>query len=226
MPAVLRRLIAVVLFVVTVLCVDRFARIPAVMFLMGTEHRLVAASSPDVFWLSLWYTVPLMGFLLAHEGGHLLAARACRVPTKGPFFLPMPTWAIAITHLPIPAIGTLGAFIRISPTNPLDRWHIAVMGPIMGLVWALACVLVGSALSGHGQGYGVYVPHALRPLTDGAIWHPTLLAGYAGVVITGLNLLPIPGLDGWHLVRTFPALGLELRWATVLVWITGCLCLI
>lgn len=214
------------LVVATLYCVDRFARVAAVMFVLGDGNRLIRADSPEAFTLSLFYTVPLILFFAIHESGHLLTAWACGVRTSGPYFLPMPTWGAAALHLPIPAIGTLGAFVRLGGASPEDRWRIAVMGPVLGLAWALMCVCVGSALSGGGPGYGVYVPHLLRVFTEGAVWHPLLLAGYAGVIVTGLNLVPFPGLDGWHLLTTFEHLSWWRRAGSICAWGVGLACLV
>src|SRR5688572_31472463 len=50
----------------------------------------------------VWYSIPVLAILAAHEFGHYLACRYYRVDASVPYFLPMP-WVIS---------GTLGAFIR------------------------------------------------------------------------------------------------------------------
>lgn len=222
-----QRLLAFALVVASLACIDTFARVTAVAFIYARDGQLVRADSPEAFFLSFWYTVPLVTFLALHEGGHLVMARHCGVQHAGPYFIPLPIWLIAASQLPIPAIGTLGAYSRIGDATPEDRWRIALAGPLVGIGFAFACVCIGSALSEHGAGYTVYVPHVLRLFTDGAVWHPMLLAGYVGVLITGINLFPLsPGFDGWHLLRTFDDLDRGRKAWTVAAWGLGCLCLV
>jgi membrane-associated protease RseP (regulator of RpoE activity) len=128
-----------------------------------------------------------------------------------PFFIPAP---------PIPplAIGTFGALIRIrSPM--IDRrslFDVGIAGPLAGLVVALPTIVIGLLLSrplpvGPGSEPGIRLGSpllfsALQWLTVGpdlpgqdVLLHPVAFAGWFGLFVTGLNLLPIGQLDGGHM---------------------------
>lgn len=151
------------------------------------------------------YSGCVLSILTAHEFGHYFAAKYHRVPTTLPYFMPMP----------LPPLGTLGAVIRMSPFIPDRRalFDIAAAGPIAGLVVALPICLVGIALSERVALDGLNAMilgdtllfRALEWLVFGAragnvdlMLHPAAFAGWVGLFVTALNLLPISQLDGGH----------------------------
>lgn len=152
------------------------------------------------------FAVPLLGILLCHEFGHYIAARLHKVDASLPYFLPLPV---------LSPFGTLGAVIamrgRIRSRNAL--LDIGASGPLAGLVVAIPVLALGLFLSpvkplGHGpyeqEGQSLlYV--ALKRIIVGEIpdgfdvyLHPTAFAGWAGLLVTMLNLLPWGQLDGGH----------------------------
>lgn len=152
------------------------------------------------------YCLALMTILGCHEAGHFFQARRYRVPASFPFFIPIPA----------PPIGTLGAVIGMSP-RIMDRralFDIGITGPLAGLVPTLICCVVGVQLS-H---LAALAPNAIRygdplllkllyrwqfgPLPDGydVIINPLLWAGWVGLLVTALNLMPIGQLDGGHVL--------------------------
>ena len=163
------------------------------------------------------FAVPLLGILLVHESGHYFAARRYEIDTTPPFFLPIPPT--------LSPIGSLGAFIRLrSPL--LDRRQlldVGAAGPIAGFVVAIAVLFWGYhtsvpldiAPTGHaatwvsfaGQSIGLgdsLLTHWFREraFPGAASVHLSLpaFAGWVGVFITGLNLLPLSQLDGGHVL--------------------------
>jgi len=86
----------------------------------------------------LSYSTAILAILLAHEMGHYLQARAWRVDSTLPFFLPMPT-----------SFGTLGAVIRLrSPIPSRDAvLDIGAGGPIAGALVAVPLYAWGLAHS-------------------------------------------------------------------------------
>lgn len=163
----------------------------------------------------LAFTVALLGILLAHELGHYVAARREGVAVSYPFFIPMPIFLL----------GTMGAFITIKEPVPNRRalLAIAAAGPLAGLVVAVPVLILGLFLSevrnieqvrallpgvsffteGNSLLYaGLKVLVFGRFLPSGGddvYMHPVALAGWAGLLVTGLNLLPAGQLDGGHI---------------------------
>jgi len=165
------------------------------------------------FWQSIergcLYSLPLMTILFCHEMGHFLQAVRYRVPASFPYFIP----------LPLPPLGTMGAVI-LQGRGVADRkkmFDIAVSGPIAGLVVTLPVLYFGIQSSGYAfpQSSDVFVfgqPVLVRwlieaihgPAPAGMIfaWNGIATAGWVGVFITAMNLLPVGQLDGGHIMYT------------------------
>lgn len=160
------------------------------------------------------FSLPLIGILLAHELGHFFAARRYLLDTSPPYFIPVPIFPWFI--------GTMGAFIRLR-TILSDRRQlldVGIAGPIAGFVVALPVMWLGLVLSSPlppeqaASSLVVYlgipiqlgdslVTLGLRELTglggEALKLHPTAFAGWFGIFVTMLNLLPIAQLDGGHI---------------------------
>jgi membrane-associated protease RseP (regulator of RpoE activity) len=165
----------------------------------------------------LSFSVPLMAILLAHEMGHFLTSRRNGVDTSLPYFIPAPFPSYMI-------IGTFGAFIRIREMPPSRRsmFDIGAAGPWAGVIVALPCVILGlklsqvtalSTQSGVSLGLGNSLLFwglarwvlGVNPNLVNVTMHPIAFAGWIGLFVTTLNLLPIGQLDGGHVVYTlFP----------------------
>jgi membrane-associated protease RseP (regulator of RpoE activity) len=175
--------------------------------------------------LSGWvYAVPLMSILTCHELGHYIAARIHGVPASLPYFLPLPE---------VSPFGTLGAVIampdRIRSRNAL--LDIGAAGPLAGMVVALPVLALGLWLSPvEAQSTGYYVQEGqsllywlLKYLVKGYIpsghdvmLHPTATAGWVGLFVTMINLLPW-GQHGGHIA--FALLGpVQNRVARLVRW--------
>jgi len=152
------------------------------------------------WWRGLLYMVAVMAVLAAHEAGHFIAARLHRIPATLPFFIPIP---ILLT-------GTLGAVIGMEGSRATRRqlFDIALAGPIAGLVVALPCLAWG-ILTASAGGVGPFamplvgqsLVAVLRPDLAGAASiapNPAFMAGWVGMLVTGLNMIPISQLDGGH----------------------------
>ncbi|MFM8281926.1 MAG: site-2 protease family protein [Planctomycetaceae bacterium] len=151
----------------------------------------------------LAYMAAVMAVLTAHEAGHFIAARLHGIPATLPFFLPMP---VLLT-------GTLGAVIGMEGSRADRRqlFDIALAGPIAGLVVAVPLLAAGMA-AGTADASN---PFALAPLAGwiqglvrpdlpaGTTVAPNALfmAGWMGLLVTGLNMLPVSQLDGGHVCR-------------------------
>jgi membrane-associated protease RseP (regulator of RpoE activity) len=168
---------------------------------------LFALTVVSMFVTKGWqFAVTLLAILLAHEFGHYFAARHHRVPASLPYFIPVPF---------IGLFGTLGAVIampdRIRSRNAL--LDIGASGPIAGMVVALPVLFWGVAHSPVQPHAGEYLQEgqsllyvAVKWLVHGSIpaghdvWlHPVAEAGWAGLFLTMLNLIPFGQLDGGHI---------------------------
>ena len=152
------------------------------------------------------FAAALMVILLSHEMGHYLQARRYGVPATLPFFIP----------LPLPPFGTMGAVIRMNQLGADRRvlFDIGVTGPLAGLALAVPLTLWGLAHSmvipldspevGLELGDSLLMQAMVRlvvglvPEGHDVLLHPVAFAGWAGLFVTALNLLPIGQLDGGH----------------------------
>jgi len=157
--------------------------------------------------LGAWtYTVPLMAILLTHEFGHYFAARIHRVPASLPYFIPLPL---------LNPFGTLGAVIgmkgRIKSRNAL--LDIGAAGPLAGLVVAIPVLIYGlkhspiqliekgGSLEGQCLLYIAIKRVVLGPIPEGhdVFLNGPAFAGWVGLFVTMLNLVPVAQLDGGHI---------------------------
>jgi membrane-associated protease RseP (regulator of RpoE activity) len=161
------------------------------------------------YLLSGWtFAVPLLAILLTHEFGHYFAARYHRVPASLPYFIPLPF---------IGPFGTLGAVIGMSGRirSRAALLDIGAAGPLAGLVVALPVLWWGVSISpvtelpkgviytqeGQSLIYWLFkrIIHGPIPAGSDVLLHPTALAGWAGLLVTMLNLIPFGQLDGGHI---------------------------
>ncbi len=179
------------------------------------------APTTSEFWRAwsagLVFSLPLMTILLCHELGHYVAARRYLLDVSPPYFIPLPM---------VPSfIGTMGAFIRLR-TLLSDRrqlFDVGLAGPIAGFLIAVPVLAAGMSLShplpfehdvrglvlffGNepatmlGDSLVTWLLRRLMLGTTVAIHvHPLAFAGWVGMFVTMLNLLPISQLDGGHVL--------------------------
>jgi membrane-associated protease RseP (regulator of RpoE activity) len=154
------------------------------------------------------YTASLLGILLAHEFGHYIAARIHRVDASLPFFIPLPI---------LSPFGTMGAVIRMRSVIPTRRalLDIGASGPLAGLALAVPLYAWGVAHSevrvlDGSEGGGIELGSSLLlrlldhtfgpPIPEGmdVFLSPVAYAGWAGMFVTMINLLPASQLDAGH----------------------------
>ena len=87
----------------------------------------------------LEYGCLILLFLSAHEFGHYFAARAHKVETTLPYFLPFPAF------LGIAPFGTFGAVIKVKSGLDSRRalFDIGAAGPISGFVVCIVMLVIG-----------------------------------------------------------------------------------
>jgi membrane-associated protease RseP (regulator of RpoE activity) len=164
--------------------------------------------TPELLYKGIPFSFTLLLILGAHEMGHYLVSRKHQLDVTLPYFIPAP---------PIPfIIGTFGAFIRIrSPIQDKRALlDVGCAGPLTGVLVAIPVILVGLGLSkvvvSGGAEAGLVLGEpllfkflswlVLGPLTpeENVILHPVAFAGWIGLLVTALNLIPVGQLDGGH----------------------------
>jgi len=175
----------------------------------SAEHPLLELARNLSMGLS--FSIPLMAILLCHEMGHYLTARRNRVSASLPYFIPAPYPSLFI-------IGTFGAFIRIKsrPASRRQIFDIGAAGPWAGAMVAVPLVIIGLKLSDIApldkSGGGLELGNSLLflglarwvlgvdPNSVSVNLHPIAFAGWLGLFVTALNLLPVGQLDGGHVI--------------------------
>jgi membrane-associated protease RseP (regulator of RpoE activity) len=159
-------------------------------------------------WRGYPYALSILLILGAHELGHYFAARRRKIAVTLPYFLPFP----------MGLFGTFGAFIQMRQPirNRKMLLEIGAAGPLAGLVFAIPILLIGLATSRTGpptvgglmEGnsllyalskvlvFGQFLPNGVEDVyVNQLAW-----AGWTGLFVTGLNLIPIGQLDGGHVL--------------------------
>ena len=165
----------------------------------------------------LQFSLGLMLILVAHELGHYVMTLKYGVPSTPPLFIPFPLYS---------PFGTMGAVIMMQ-SGSADRkqiFDIGLAGPLAGLVVAIPIIA-----------FGIMHPNPIAFAPEGAMrmgqpliiqWMaaiitpenasqyrmiannqatPLLMAGWVGLLVTGINMMPLGQLDGGHV--TFGLLG-------------------
>jgi membrane-associated protease RseP (regulator of RpoE activity) len=174
------------------------------------EHR-VPWSSLDALLAGAPFALAILSILGAHELGHYLVARYYKMDVTLPYFIPF---------LPFPlGIGTMGAVIRMkSPmVSRKTLFDVGLAGPIAGLIVAIPVLAIGLLQSQLVPEYVARMGMTLslgKPILFKAISHlvlgtlpdhvtvdlsPIAFAGWIGLFVTAMNLLPVGQLDGGHI---------------------------
>lgn len=164
--------------------------------------------SGDIFGASM-FTVAIMAILGSHEMGHKLMADKHGIRATYPYFIPG-----------FPPIGTFGAVIQQKslPPNRDALFDIGFAGPITGFVVSMIITVIGVQQSGlilesEVPPTATFIPIPLLfqfiivlfpPAGIGEViqLHPVAFAGWVGMVITMLNLVPVGMFDGGHVARS------------------------
>jgi Peptidase family M50 len=173
----------------------------------------------DFLWGGIYFAAPLLAILGLHELAHFVVARHHHVEASLPYFLAVPP--------PYLIFGTFGAFISLREPIPSRKvlFDIGAAGPLAGFAVTIPVTIAGMFLSIHSpvlsptncgptilgvnygdlliglpviwQGLAAFVPNASAIIS----LHPLALAGWVGLLVTSINLLPAGQLDGGHVFR-------------------------
>lgn len=184
----------------------------AIFLLQGPDFpspRLlaIAARHREIWLIGFRFSIPLLLILGVHEFGHVIACRRHGLPATLPYFIPAPF-----------GIGTFGAVIRILAPIRSRRvaFDVGASGPLAGFLVAIPVLIfgIGSSTPTRSLPSGPYLDYA-EPLVFKLLEHwrfpqtahgadlqlsPAGFAGWFGLLVTALNLLPLAQLDGGHVL--------------------------
>jgi len=166
--------------------------------------------SLSVFLTGIPFSVSILSILGIHEFAHYFSARYWGISVTLPYFIPAPV-------LPL---GTFGAVIKMKSSIPNRKALVDVgaSGPIAGFIAAVIACLIGLHFSEvrpmeqFQDGLGYILGESLFfkllsfivlpdvPDDYVVLLHPIAFAGWIGLFVTALNLLPIGQLDGGHVL--------------------------
>lgn len=182
---------------------------------MATWPR-VAATIADNWRQGLTYMGAVLAILLTHEMGHFIMTIRRKIPASYPLCIPVP----------FNAIGTMGAVIGMEGVraNRREIFDIGIAGPLAGLVVAAPILWIGVGkldLNTEPRAGEIQLnsPMLVRWMIEQrhddtlqqvgpsrAEWigisqvNAFFMAGWVGMLVTGLNMLPISQLDGGHTI--------------------------
>ena len=200
-----------------ILKIPKIPRVHWILFLLTVFTTLLAGAimegaqildNPLDLIKGVPFSFTLMFILGTHEFGHYYYAQKHKVDASLPFFIPAPPFLFLI--------GTFGAFIKIkSPIYRKDALlQIGAAGPIAGFIIAVPALILGLFLSDIVEKSDIqgalilgdsilmkiltWVTHPDLMESQDIMLHPIAFAGWIGLLVTMLNLLPIGQLDGGH----------------------------
>jgi membrane-associated protease RseP (regulator of RpoE activity) len=186
-----------------------------ILFLLTVVTTLLAGAlmnqvnpfaHPHLIFRGASFAIPLLLILTFHEFGHYIESRRAGIKVSLPYFIPGPT-----------LFGTFGAVIKSkSPFKTRrDLLDVGAAGPIAGFFVAVVVIIIGlsnSQIAQETSGQGFILGDSLifkflswvvlKDIPEGhtVLLSPTAFAGWAGILVTMLNLLPIGQLDGGHIM--------------------------
>ena len=178
------------------------ATIFTTMFVGARMFGVDLANNPSQFTQGLPFTLAIMTVLGSHEMGHYIAARMHGMHTSLPYFIPFPT-----------IIGTMGAIIKHRGPIPSRKalFDVGVAGPLIGLAASIFVTIIGLNLPAVAPSQDMMMMELQNPPlfemlvnlvgSVGEFIHPVAFAGWVGMLVTLLNLLPSGQLDGGHVLR-------------------------
>ena len=198
----------------------KFPSLHLVLFILTFLSMLVAGAlfqkgvdifnEPGKILEGLPFALTLMVILLSHELSHYFTSKKHHTKATLPYFIPAPS-----------LIGTFGAFIKmkspiitrkalidIGASGPIAGFILSVIAAIVGLHYS-SVVSVAETSGGLRLGDSILFSLLTRvvigtpPDSYDILLHPVAFAGWIGLFVTSLNLIPIGQLDGGHIAYAF-----------------------
>lgn len=160
------------------------------------------------------FALPLLFVLGVHAWAHRAAARRAGVRASLPYLVP----------LPMTFLGAGGVLVGLRDPLPTRRAlvHAGAWGPLAGFLAATLVLAAGLSLSSAealpdetgtlrvGRSILLAALGSALGLPSEASLHPMAVAGWVGLLLTSLSLLPLGTLEGGRLARGL--LGARARW--------------
>jgi membrane-associated protease RseP (regulator of RpoE activity) len=182
------------------------ATVVTTVYAGARQQGINLLETPGQFAVGIPYSLALLAILGVHELGHYVMARRHGVDVTLPYFIPVPA-----------GLGTFGAFIQMKSLIRSRRavFDIGIAGPLAGLVVAVpllyfelkdaAPIAGGQEPSALNTGSSLLLAMLYQAAHGGDMGagaavklSPVAFAGWIGVFVTALNLLPVGQLDGGH----------------------------
>lgn len=173
---------------------------------------LISSTLVDPIIGAITFAAAILAVIGTHELSHKLTANRNKIEATIPYFIPGPPPPIGI--------GTFGAVIQQKSFAPNRDalFDLGISGPLIGFIVAIAVTIIGFLLS---TVTSVPPPDAaplpspllfdliIRMLAEAGflqggttiLLHPVAFAGWVGMFVTLVNLIPAGQLDGGHVVR-------------------------
>jgi membrane-associated protease RseP (regulator of RpoE activity) len=193
-----------------------------------SDTQLPPPTKPEAVRHGLAFSAALIAILLSHEMGHFVFARKHGVDATWPFFIPAPMLSLIGTLGAVIKLRSLPrtrrALIDIGAAGPIAGFLVTLPILYVGLRLSIPVplelaparwTLFDAALTLLRDGQVVHLRNefdlgqplamlALQKLAGDApagmtlALHPVAIAGWFGLLLTALNLLPLGQLDGGH----------------------------
>jgi membrane-associated protease RseP (regulator of RpoE activity) len=173
---------------------------------------LISSSLIDPIIGAITFAIALLAVAGSHELSHKLSANRNKIEATLPYFIPAPPPPIGI--------GTFGAVIQQKSFAPNRDalFDLGISGPLIGFIVAIAVTIIGLLMSiptSAPPSEAALLPTPLlfdliiRMLAEAGflqggttiLLHPVAFAGWVGMFLTLVNLIPAGQFDGGHIVR-------------------------
>ena len=207
-PSPIPNLILLLLTIASLLYIGTITAIGEI----GLSDPVFASSLRQNMLPELWrgypYALSLLLILGSHEMAHWWMMRKYQVVASLPYFIPSFTYGL---------FGTFGAIILTKGAIPNRKalFDIGVSGPLAGLMFIIPILIIGlmtspvidisgGLMEGNSVAYaftkiaifGEFLPNG----TSDVILNQLAKAGWTGLFVTALNLIPLGQLDGGHIL--------------------------
>lgn len=207
-PSTIPNIILLILTIASLLYIGTITAIGEIRLADPEFATLLRENIVPELWRGYPYAISLLLILGSHEMAHWLMMRKHRVVASLPYFIPSFTYGL---------FGTFGAIIitKGAIRNRKALFDIGASGPLVGLIFCIPILIIGLATSpviefSGGLVEGNSVVYALTKIlmfgeflpngTNDVILNQLAKAGWTGLFVTALNLIPLGQLDGGHIL--------------------------